>query len=278
MHRQKWRQSITGGSLGWDGELWLPPSIPIPMATVVSWLMTPEGFVIGSDGRKTDSEGQSASDNSQKIFPIEGKGLCLAYGLAATIRIGQAAENVLFDFKKETARTVERLALHPPKNWWEFLSAVMVELREALNRARSASNDTLAREAGTYIFMGGIYGKHFKSGHLYFRHGITTSEAEPYIHPPGSIPPPFGSPKVFEALASGDARLARYSNPPRQGIATLASAIERVQNEVLAHCDPEARNVDNAPEWPYGGRVQIASITVRDGFRWVTGFEPLTVG
>lgn len=266
-----WREGVR-----YDGDLWLPASVPIEMSTVISWLATAEGFVIASDGRDTGSEGETLADNAQKIFFVDKPGVRLAYGLADTVRIGQSPDRVLFDFHQETARAAEEIAETPPKYWWAYLTALMTELTETLNRKRWAANDTLAEETQTYISIGGFYGKHLKSGHLYFRHGIATTESEPYIHPPGLQPPPFGSQKVFEALATGDARLARYSSPPRQRVLTLAQAIKRVRNDVLAHCDAEARNVDQSAPWPYGGRVQIATVTFADGCRWVAGFEPFS--
>ena len=79
-----------------------------------------------------------------------------------------------------------------------------------------------------------------------------------------------------ELLNSGDARFAKYISPPREGIPTLSVGIERVRNDILANFDPDAYKIDETIRWRVGGRVQIATITISDGFRRVPGFEPAT--
>ena len=106
-----------------------------------------------------------------------------------------------------------------------------------------------------------------------FAHGLGASDFEPYLHPPG-FDVPHGSTPVFQALDQEDQCFAPYLTPKRTDITTMALAIQRVRKDLQAHCDPEARRLDEVGCRGIGGRLQIATITFKDGFRWVPGFEP----
>ena len=55
---------------------------------------------------------------------------------------------------------------------------------------------------------------------------------------------------------------------------TLQQGIDRVHKDILLHYDPEARELDEKACSHIGGRVQIATVTFAEGFKWVPGFEP----
>jgi len=247
------------------------------MSTVISLLPTAEGVVIGSDGRESGPNlGEIITDDAQKIFAIDKPGIRLAYALFGSIKIGLANDNVLFDFEQEIAPAVERIGVK--KNWWEYLATLVATLSKDLNEARETSKTTMdsaSTERGTYISIGGYYGKFQKLGHIEFRHGIHDTGAEPHSYPPG-FSFPFGSVKIFDLINSGDPRFAQYSQPPRKGLTTLSAGIDRVRQDVLAHYDPQALGVDEVTCRGIGGRVQIATVTIADGFRWVPGFEAIS--
>ena len=265
--------------MGCDGELWIPPSYYVQMSTIILTFRTSEGFVIASDGRKSGPEdGHILSDVAQKIFPLKDRGIHLAYALAGTLHLGevlagQAGDRVIFDFSVETATATNVLASSKPSSWWNFVSDLTKSISRSLDRARSGSTYSLDKESETIVFVGGFYGKHLKSAHIKFRHGLRTSEAEPFLHPPG-FNAPHGSGKIFELIDNGDPRFAKYRNPRRDSVVTLSAAIERALNDIHAHCDPEALQIDKETCQGIGGRIQIATITPADGFKWVPGFEP----
>ena len=268
--------SLRGPLTGYDGDLWFPPQHCIPMFTAMSWLLTPEGFAIAADGRRTNDRCEVESDRARKIFDIQGSGLCLAYGLAATTAIGRPGGDPIFDFVAEVPMAFERLASNLPKNWFEYLSALTSDLQQRINEARLSSGASLLsspREMQTYLFVGGVYGKHLKCGHLSFRHLPEATEAEPHIYQHGFVPPPFGSDKILEALLNGDARLAQYAEPQRNRITSLTKAVERASNDILAHCDPIAADIDQEISLTTGGRPHAATVTRSAGFQWVPGFE-----
>lgn len=261
--------------IGYDGELCLPSNYGVPMSTVISFLRTPEGFVIASDGRDTSSQSRAVlSDEAQKIYPIECPGIHLAYGLAGAVRIGRNEADVTFDFKLNLELIMKKVGDKKPPNWWEYLSAVTRDLNESLCLARQISPAPFAEGLETWIFIGGFYGKHQKCAHLRFLHGASETEGEPFNHPPG-FNPPFGSPKIMELVNSEDPRFLQYATPKRERVSTLLAGIERTRKDVLAHYDPEALKVDEEGCWRIGGRVQIATITKSKGFEWVEGFEPV---
>jgi hypothetical protein len=263
------------GGIGYDGAVWFPRRSPVEMSTVISFLSTPEGFVIASDGRASNADlRQKTGDDHQKIFNVDNGDVRIAYGLAETIKIGDG-QNVIFDFVTATATMATRVAEERPRNWWQFVVALTERLTEAVNHARVDSACTLSEEKATHIFLGGFYGKHGKSAHINFVHGVSVTEGEPYVHQSGFVAPPFGSRVVLGLLESGDSRFLQYATPPRSSAMTLPAAIQRVMNEVLAHYDPKAVEVDEKLAWTVGGRVQIATVTFSDGFRWVRGFGRL---
>jgi hypothetical protein len=246
------------------------------MSTVVSSVPTAEGFVIGSDGRNSRSDPREViSDDAQKIFSIDRRGMKLAYGLSGTIRIGDHASNVTVNLEAEILRAIEKIGRRT--NWPSYLNALATALEQSINKARLASKQTLAAPLSTTISIGGFFEKSQELGHIRFEHGIQHTEADPQSYPPGFCFPGVGSLKVFELLDSGDSRFAQYIDPPRFGLKTLQAGIKRVRNDILAHYDAEAHKLDEENCWAIGGRVQIATVTRSDGLRWVPGFEPVAL-
>jgi hypothetical protein len=257
-----------------DGELWIPPTFCVSMSTIIVTYRTAEGFVIASDGRNSNPEtGEIHSDEAQKIFPIERLNAHLALALAGTIRLGENAGNVVFDFESAAKSTARELADIRLKDWWSYVSEFAAEIDGPLSAARTRCNAALNKSTDTRIFIGGFWGDKIKSADIHFAHGITITETEPRLHPP-EFDVPFGSGRVFEFIEREDARFARYSRPKRGDIRSLSAAIDRAKNDVLAHCDPEALKIDEETCRGIGGRVQIATVTFSEGFRWVPGFEP----
>jgi hypothetical protein len=240
------------------------------MATIISTMATREGFVIGSDGRKIDSAHTVVSDEVQKVFSVARSHVCLAYGLASAAELGQKGA-IVFDYVSETAEALARVAEHPPDAWWRFLMLVNDDLAAAANRVARPQNIVPCE---TFLYIGGYFGGQLMTGMLHFRHHQEGTKGTPYPDFPGSPARTFGSEKIFTAIRKKDSRLAKYHEPVREDVRTLKDAARRIQNDVLAHFDPEARKIDGSEYWPYGGRIQIGSVTRASGFQWVMGFEP----
>jgi len=242
------------------------------VSTVIALVRTAEGIAIASDGRKSNAETHEIiDDDARKIFAICNSEATLAYGLAGTIELGNHENVVLFNFEIEVPRAVERLSGIKHRNWFEYISALATEISNTVNKSLYGLGSTLSSPVDTWIFIGGLFGKHVKSAHILFCHGQTKTEATVTTHRAGVNPPPFGSLAILDLVNRKDSRFLPYSQPERDQVTTLSDAIERVRSDILAHCDPVALQVDQAC-WMMGGRVQLATVTPADGFHWVPGF------
>ncbi len=253
-----------------SGEMYFPPEASrISMSTILLAIRNPEGVVLASDGRKCGNEpGVILSEDVQKIFPVQQfKNGCLAYGLAGTIKLGNDSD-IAFDFGVETALETERLAMENPASWWSFIK----ELTDSLEQAIKAKRRALNQAEVSYVLIGGVYGKHVKSAHIVFRHGVDSTEVEPVLHQPGQNPK-FGSEEIFNLIDRQDSYFSKYAEPKRESVRTIEQATERALADIRAHYDPEALKVDKKTCDGIGGRIQIAAITFRDGFKWIPGYE-----
>jgi hypothetical protein len=255
------------------GELWIPPHFCIEMSTAISWHWTAEGLAIASDGRCRDHNGYIKSDNVQKIFPIQQVNGQLAYALAGTMQIGESVDQVAFDFDHAIREVLAQMS-HSTTNWFTYLERVRLGLERPLAQARSCT-PLDKTDAVTYIFIGGMFGKHAKGAHIRFEHGATQSTSETGAHRPG-FNVRWGSKPVYDLVDGGDSRFYKFTEPKLDRIRSLATAVERVRNDILSQCDPEALQIEEETCAGIGGRVQIATITLSDSFCWVPGFEPVT--
>ena len=84
----------------------------------------------------------------------------------------------------------------------------------------------------------------------------------------------YGSEKVWSLLFNEDSKFSSFVTQPRLSVTTLPAAIERARNEILAHYDRKARELDEEKWRAVGGPVHLATITPGEGFNWVPGFAP----
>jgi hypothetical protein len=80
--------------------------------------------------------------------------------------------------------------------------------------------------------------------------------------------------KVF--FDTKDERFAAYRTQKQMGGSLgLDDAVQVAANFIRACSDPAALEVDPYTCAAIGGHIHIATITPRNGFRWVYGFEPI---
>jgi hypothetical protein len=243
----------------------------IQMPTAISAVPTLEGLVIGSDGRCCGLDNEIKSDEVQKIFPIDQPGAKLAYALIGEVKFGQSDVGTLFDFGIEIVCSLQHIGL--PEGPRQYMGRLAVDLRKKFNVARGILKLEPPEGSQTTVVVGGFYGETQRLGYIALTHGPCRTEEETYDFPPGGSFP-FGSIKLIELMRNGDPRFAKYAQPSRIGMKSLRDGIERVRQDILIHYDPEASKVDEKACSHIGGRVQIATVTLTDGFRWVPGFEP----
>jgi hypothetical protein len=72
-----------------------------------------------------------------------------------------------------------------------------------------------------------------------------------------------------------DQTFSAYQTPlPSPEQITLTQGIESAKNHIHVCSDPRAVEIDPETCSKIGGRVQIATITPSEGFKWVPGYEP----
>jgi hypothetical protein len=260
-----------GGST--EGDLWLPPYAYITgMATAISRIYTPEGFVVASDSRKADpGDRKDVVDGVQKIFQISAINVC--YGIAGVVQFTDADGIGEFDFREACERATKVVAQGKSKGWPEYVSALRRAIAKSLDDLRRSATKSVPEPTDTHIFLAGFYHKHPRCARIQFTHGPNRSTSYDRIEDLERMML-YGSDKVWDSLFKEDPRFSGFLIPPRRGIATLPTAIDRARNDIRAHYDPMAHEIDGARCWAIGGPVHMATITLAEGFQWVAGFVP----
>jgi len=239
--------------------------------TAISRIYTPEGFVVASDSRKTNpAKRKDVVDGVQKIFPIPGTDLC--YAITGIVQFTTSDGIGEFDFRDACIRAIETIERGESKSWPEYVAAVTRAIAEPLHDMRKVSTHTLSKPAETQIFLTGFYSRQPGCAEIYFRHGLTESESSGRVEDPQQMNV-YGSGKIWNLLFKEDVQFSEFLTPRRLGLTTLAAAVDRARNEIRAHCDPKALEIDAETCWAIGEPVHIATIT-DEGFQWVPGFVP----
>ena len=247
------------------------------MSTAIVRIATTEGFAVAADGREYDIAKQVViCDSRQKIFAIEEPDRKLAYSLSGAVSLTRkGTSEVIFDFVPQINALVRALERARLKSLWHYANALTEGLMRRLEGITETVNED---EHPLVIFFDGFYEGRPKRAHVKIipdqRQGpdVVSDELD-YGQPVG-----IGSIKVLRALLHGKepALLGSYRGPfadIRYRSTTLPHAVEIARNAVAAQCDPEALQID--PQCAgMGGRVHICTLTFKEGFRWVPGFEP----
>jgi hypothetical protein len=82
----------------------------------------------------------------------------------------------------------------------------------------------------------------------------------------------YGSPMIWDILfgTAPDNRLLPYRQICQSNPVTLLHAIRVCEAAVRAHCDPEALTIDRKNCGSVGGRIRIATVTPKEGFKFVS--------
>jgi hypothetical protein len=92
--------------------------------TAIAAVCTPEGFVIGADGRQTN-KGILITDKKQKIFGSEAVGIQAAYGFAGCVKFGSSlgefdvlveSQNLLYELRPRNFRNLTDYAMRFAKD------------------------------------------------------------------------------------------------------------------------------------------------------------------
>jgi hypothetical protein len=99
------------------------PGVESEIMTAIASVFTPEGFIIGADGRLKNGLGKIQSDSIQKVFRCTANNICAAFAWAGQTRIpGRTSD---FDFKAESQQSLSEISTLSFASMDEYIKAFM---------------------------------------------------------------------------------------------------------------------------------------------------------
>jgi hypothetical protein len=237
------------------------------MPTSIVGVYTPDGFVVGADGREYDiRNGRTRSENVRKIFSISDTGRVLVYAFSGQNKLrGLRATEENIDVLALTHEAVRELALSPSKSLWDYANALGSEITRALPEHEP---DELA----TVIYIDGYYMARPKRAQITIHHN---GEGTPQIScadPRAAKIDGCGSGLILEALQRSSEDTREYHSPVwetrREGI-DLNGGIELVKSYIGAQCDDQVRKMDKKWFESIGGIGHLCVLHANGQFEWM---------
>jgi hypothetical protein len=273
---------------------------------------TDDGFVIAADGLESGANNPSdRPQGAQKIFPAESQ--CGTFALSIAGAISIAADDrrgYAVDILDQALESVERLRERRTASLMGYAirlpGPIHAAMKEAVMSGKLARYPTLlgraTGERGATIAIITLDGYHngrrsSVNIQLFHEDGVL---AKPYIFPEEletGLHCAYGSEVIglllFESGEEVEAmlktlpeatrlkaqRIMDTHRPKRMYISdvmTIATAIDRSRRYIEACSDPDAVTLGEGYD-RIGGRIHIATVTPKDGFQWVAGYEPATL-
>jgi hypothetical protein len=269
------------------------------MSTAIVRTHVPEGFVIAADGRARGAEEWNVvTDEAQKIFAIGG---FLAYSISGTPSIASRdATEVSFDFVARINTATQALSTRRFGTLADYAKRACGAVHQALKDAKLAGQldypdpEPAAldpSERGSTIVKVLIDGYHKGAPSrvkVRFFHEKQVLERLEVLQQELVSGAPWyqGSEIVFDLICGtrrgepGDQWVSAYEkksmNLTFHPNTTLDTHARMAHAYISACSGPEAHAID--PQCAgIGGHIHIATITPKDGFQWVPGFEPVRV-
>ena len=283
----------------WIGDLvdvgpgrFLGNRVLVPMSTAIVRTFTEEGFIIAADGRARGAEdGIKKYDDLQKIFAIGNNPRSLAYSISGAASIATCdGTEIAFDFITEINRATEALSMRRYDNLGEYarkaFGSVHLKLKDSKLAGRldypelgtfdpSERGSTIAR-----VFIDGYYrdvpcrvkGRFFHECQVLA--GLEVLQQELAMGAQWAQ----GSTKVFEMMFEGhvgheDNLFSKYMQRSSELTSHANETLRIYAQMAYAYIDacsgPEALAIDPKPCAGIGGRIHIATITPKVGFRWL---------
>jgi hypothetical protein len=262
--------------------------------TAIIRTYTHDGLVVAADGRSRNSTtGEITSEAMQKLFQFGNNPI--AFSLTGAGQLGCAdkddLDEILFDFRKELCGVAEALSATRSTSVLDYASRIAVRVNQRLQDTLANGNIELPTipssypgDTGTAILEAFLDGYHkgkpervrfcflHERGHLLPAHVVNEPLAP-------EIPRVVGIPEIGNRIIQGDEQLLRYAphDLPLDLFShklSLAMVVGATYINACGGTEAHAINPDIAVG--IGGRLHIATVTPKDGFRWVPGFEPFT--
>jgi hypothetical protein len=274
------------------GYLWVGSQVVyIPMSTAIAMVYTNEGFVMGADGRKRRSDGEILTDSAQKVFPIDQSGVHVAYALAGSVGMtpNEHDTTVVFDFVTEIANALPAAHASGAKTLHDFVVALCAGAEAKLSDLKASggieklpSDELTGESVICRIFFNGYYrgtpGRVFAT---FFHDNQIMQPTNVSDQPlyPGTLMG-YGSKLIAEMLGRSSKSgtwIDSYRFSPRNAKAVLRSeGISMVKANIMASSDSRAVELDPTACKGIGGHMVVATVTRKEGFRWLKGYEPRT--
>jgi|CZKX01.1.fsa_nt_gi hypothetical protein len=284
-----------------DGPILIGP-LCISMPTALAHIFSDGGFVIAADGLSTVKRADGPKvecKHAKKIFHLPGIDREVACAFVGIATLSNDAGEPAFDFTAEFVKAAQTVRSRLTRDANDFASQICPLVQQNLiavkrggsfSRYPSPEPHRLGESGRTMvrIYLDGYFsGQPFRTG-IRFYHVDQELAWGPAFHDLGRSYKSIltGSDRVARLLFdTEDPRLDKYRTDACRRVATrykhpdtvitLEDAIEAARNFIEACSDPVALEIDGKDNHhPIGGRIHIATVTPRDGFRWVPGYEP----
>jgi len=270
------------------------------MSTSIVRTYTTEGFVVAADGRARDAGNRTvASDQVQKIFPIGGGEIqTAAYSISGTAFIGlDDGSDVMFDLQQQMKSATQVYSMRRAGTVLDYAERVCSTVHQSLAKAKLAgqldypeSNSLDASEPGATIarilFDGYCKGIPTRVKARLFHRDQVLAPLEvlqqelapgcPWCQGPEQLTDMmWGSAKKGNFMIPYEKRAVELVRHPNE---TLRIHAQMAHAYISACSDPEVIAVDPEQCAGIGGRIHIATIDPKTGFRWIPGFAPKAAG
>jgi hypothetical protein len=240
-------------------------------------IFTSEGFLVAADGRGISGlPGVPDKDCFQKIFHLSHSGNVIA-SVCGVSQLRQE-DGEVFDIGAALRAISRKIKSKSASNVHEYAGLLMGELGSLVAQFYS---DAISKSSDpeTLIFLDGLFAHVMPERETiciaYGESGTVVSSNATDL----SIAA-YASQKIWNMLFGHILTTPQWIAPYREicqgGRRTLSEAVRVARSAILAHSQPEAIEIDPEPCRAIGGRIHIATLTPREGFKWVAGYEPIS--
>jgi hypothetical protein len=227
------------------------------MTAIVS-VYTPEGFVIGADGRLLNPEGTIESDDTQKIFECSAVNVVAAGAWSGCTRFGDSASQ--FDLKTRTREIAESISIEEFETLFDYAIAIAFDIEKRFLRwlrESSGSIDPKITELARMLLVGYVDGSPQSAEiHLSARQGVWQA--------PGLCSP---TDSLSSDLNSFSGKQAIVASMRSTGEISPCMRLTDGERQIRAYIERCAGLSDEAGN-SIGGHIHIAAVTP-DGVRWL---------
>lgn len=224
--------------------------------TAIASAFTPEGFVIGADGRQLDRDKKIVSESSQKIFNFKSRQVDVAYAWCGETSVINQSKEVLYDLYQITRVALTSAVQMAHRQFPSFIQQCCTGIYEGIIKSpivRQITNPDSSPESKARMLLNGyFYGQPFMAEFHVRETDRIRVQAE-------RVSMPLSPPTRY--LFNGCARQnEKYKNALPTDTREALKFISDYIQECIDNSDPDCLGI--------GGHRHIAHLTP-DGFYWI---------